>query len=633
MTRAGAGLALLALLARPAAALADDEDGGAAVVRGRRPGAGETVVHHGALENTGATTLADVLRAQGDVDVPGGGAPGGVGRFTLRGSTPDQVLLLVDGLRLNPRSSAAIVAGADPNLVPAAMLQRVSILRGPVSAIHGANAEAGAVALTTREPAPGLSVTGLAQTGVFASTLGPAGLSGRTQATLAGREGRSFAVVAGTANGTEGWAANTGAHLYDVALKVGRVLDGGGVAYAWVNVADAETGAPALGSLFDAEAFDADDRQAQRGVMAAGVYRAALSPTDTLEVAAAVEVARVVQRNPLGEDAMMGIEVDGATFLTSQSQLRVAWTRERGRWLAPATLGVELVRDALASTREGALDAGRASAFARDRVALGAFAVDLAARVDADTAYGVQVSPRAAVEWRAGAASRAYLAVGRGYRPPTFSERRWPVLRYARPMGVAVGERGNDALRVEHAWGVDAGAEVGAATGAWSLAVRAFGARYTDVIRWGVGRDGWWEPTNVPETWAWGVSVDAAVRLSADLRAVVTGMFQQTRDGATGEEVDGRLRDKVSARLVYFRRRGLRAWGEGLWFDRVGYDGLDRPWQGFLVNARAGYELWRGVGAFVLGENLLDARFESVRGLPFPGRTLWVGVSLDVDED
>jgi outer membrane receptor protein involved in Fe transport len=77
----------------------------------------------------------------------------------------------------------------------------------------------------------------------------------------------------------------------------------------------------------------------------------------------------------------------------------------------------------------------------------------------------------------------------------------------------------------------------------------------------------------------------------------------------------------------------LRAWVEGLWFDRVGTDGRGEAWRGVFVNARVGWQFASGLGAFVLGENLLDTRFESVRGLPTPGRVVWVGLSLDVDED
>lgn len=617
---------LAALVCAGSAWAQESDEGEGAVVRAPRPSAGETVVNHLEIERTGAATLADVLRVQGDVDTLGGGAPGAVGRFTMRGSAPEEALLLIDGVRMSARSAAATVGGVDPNLIPTAMIQRMSVLRGPSSAWLGAGAVAGAVSLTTREPAGGFSLLGTAEYGNFESA--------RLTLSASAREGRTFALASATAASTGGWAPNTQASLFGGSVKLGRLLPHG-VAFVWMSAWDARTGAPSWGSLFDADTFDADDRDFRRGVMTAGVWRHDLGARDTVETSAAIGVSRVIHLNPIGTDLTVGGESGDVADRASELQARAVWTRSARRDPnAPPVLsaGVEAGRESLDSTRSGLSSAVRAAAFARGRLTTGMLTLDAAARVDLDTQYGAMVSPRVAVELRPSGAARVYVSAGRAFRPPTFAERAWPTIRYQMPVGEAVGERGNAGVVAETAWGADAGLEAGGAQRRWSVNVRPFALRTEDLIRWQRGSDGFWTPTNVPLVWSTGVSADASWRPWNRLTLLATALVQRSwEDG--GGELDGRLRTKLTARVQYYDRHRWRAWAEGLYFERAGVDGAGQRWEGFIVNARVGYEVGRNVSGFVAGENLLDARFESVRGLPTPGRTLWLGVSLDLDED
>lgn len=628
MTRVLSVTTALALLSLPSVSFAQeepDDDEPGAVIRAPRAAAGETLVNHLEIERTGATTLADVLRVQGDVDSLGGGAPGAVGRFTLRGAAPEESLLLIDGVRLSPRSAAATVAGADPNLIPAAMIQRMSILRGPSSAWLGPNAVSGAVTLTTREPASN-GFLGSAQYGSFESF--------RMQLSATARQGRNFAVASATANTTGGWAPNTEASLFGATLKLGRVLPNG-VAFVWMSAYDARTGAPSWGSLFDADTFDADDRDLRRGVMTAGVWRHNFNARDTLETSAAVGVSRVTHLNPVGDDLTAGGEAGVVADRATELQSRVVWNRSslRDPSAPPVfSLGAELGRESLDSSRSDLSAAVRGALFARTRLTHGIFTADLAARLDLDTQYGAFPSPRVAFELRPSTTLRTYLSVGGAFRPPTFSELSWPTITYQKMVGDAAGERGNASVSPETAWGIDAGFEAGGGSSPVTFNLRPFGLRTEDFIRWQLASDGFWTPTNLPLIWTAGVSADVSWRLFNRLTLVGTALLQRTLD-ADGNELDGRLRHKLTARAQYYQRHGLRAWVEGLYFERSGVDAAGARWQGFFLNARAGYEIGRAVSGFVAAENLLDTRFESVRGLPTPGRTLWVGISLDLDED
>ncbi len=79
---------------------------------------------------------------------PGGGSP------FIRGLTGKQVLLLVDGVRLN---NSFYRAGPHQylNTVDAHSLERIEIIRGPASVLYGSDALGGVVNLVTRTPEAG----------------------------------------------------------------------------------------------------------------------------------------------------------------------------------------------------------------------------------------------------------------------------------------------------------------------------------------------------------------------------------------------------------------------------------------------------------------------------------------------
>ncbi|MDP3857210.1 MAG: TonB-dependent receptor [Stagnimonas sp.] len=137
-----------------------------------------TVVTAEELDEDTASSTPDLLERALGVYIqksnPGGGSP------ILRGLTGKQVLLLVDGLRLN---NSFYRAGPHQylNTVDPASLERIEIIRGPASVLYGSDALGGVVNLITRAPRArcGLDL-------VFAKTLDTAYKGGATSAHLEG---------------------------------------------------------------------------------------------------------------------------------------------------------------------------------------------------------------------------------------------------------------------------------------------------------------------------------------------------------------------------------------------------------------------------------------------------------------
>lgn len=112
-----------------------------------------TVLAGDDLDKSISTTLDDALRFVPSLQITQEGARGGRSQIALRGLDPNHVVVLVDGIRLNdptnPRGGSF-----DPTTLALLDIDRVEIVRGPLSAVYGSDALAGAINIITRRANP-----------------------------------------------------------------------------------------------------------------------------------------------------------------------------------------------------------------------------------------------------------------------------------------------------------------------------------------------------------------------------------------------------------------------------------------------------------------------------------------------
>ncbi len=109
---------------------------------------GTSVIDRTAIERAGARDLGELLRGQQGVTLVPRGGPGSPVTVSIRGSSADQVLVLVDGTPFNDPMSGE----ADLSLIDVASIERVDIVRGAQSSRYGGQALGGVIVVTTRRP-------------------------------------------------------------------------------------------------------------------------------------------------------------------------------------------------------------------------------------------------------------------------------------------------------------------------------------------------------------------------------------------------------------------------------------------------------------------------------------------------
>ncbi len=113
--------------------------------------AGVTVIDRKTIEQRGYTTLVDALSAVPGVRIAQSGGPGSQASIFIRGTNSNHVLVLIDGVPVNDPADpgGAFNFGIDT----LADVERIEVVRGPMSSLYGSGAIGGVINIITRHRA------------------------------------------------------------------------------------------------------------------------------------------------------------------------------------------------------------------------------------------------------------------------------------------------------------------------------------------------------------------------------------------------------------------------------------------------------------------------------------------------
>ena len=415
--------------------------------------AGVTVVERPEIEANVEKNLIGLLARKEGVNPGSYGSFGALELIGLRGARSGRTPVVLDGVLLNNAQNGDV----DFNTVPASLLERIEIVRGPLGSLQGGNGIAGVVNLVTVEPERGdtpVSLIGVSS-GSNAYRKHIASFGRRL-----GRVGMILGVENAGADGVPPYRDYVGNNFYGkVDYEVGRRSDVGVLVTSHsgtlktVGGSKQKTEAKRVqltgkapwgdGVRLQFGAFGSDE-----GTEYSDPYSRTTSDLD--KYGATLDVAI--------DGTSAGDVVCGGGFVRNGLKCADAWSS----W-EPAT-------------NEGYVFGGA-------RLRTGQWLKSLVSvRADFHSDYGNELSPYGSI-WHETRYGMVWFSFGRGFNPPTMNDAFWPAQTMSWD-GWSYVTTGNDRLVGESSWMGEVGSRFSVLNDLLRGGATCFASRTEDYIEW-----------------------------------------------------------------------------------------------------------------------------------------------------
>lgn len=544
------------------------------------------VITHNDVQRSTARNVAELLSERMSIDVFGRSAA--QADVSLRGSTAEQTLVLVDGVRVSDAQSSHYALDL---AVPLNSIERIEILRGAGSALYGPDAVGGVINIITRRDVQGAEAR--THGGSF-GTFGGSASGGVSLGSFALRSSEEF-------EKSDGYRAGTDHRISQARLAVSGPAMGGRVAS---NVA--------VGTRdFGANSFYGPYNSTER----------------TQSATADASWDALVNQWLLRVGASTRKHADRFTLVRDNPQiyenLHETW-QSTGEATARTTVGDvalvaggDLANAQLSSTRLGGRHEWRSAGFMEATIGSASTAsADVGVRADHSSVYGGFFSPTVGVAVPVSSNVKLRASAARGFRAPTWTER-----YYSDP-----SNQGNPDLVPERFVTGDAGVRMSGDKGL-ALDVGGFVRRAENLIDWvkpaGASTGTVWHATNVGTATYRGV--EATLSLPA-FGPVASSLFGSgiAFDDAQGAGLSGKyalrpVTRQVGARASWAMSPALHASMALMHARRAGENGYTTG------NARLQWQAGR-VDVSVDVTNAANATWLDASALPVAARAVYLGV-------
>jgi outer membrane cobalamin receptor len=402
------------------------------------------VIDSTALKNY--KTVGDALRTVAGADVISYGSLGSLTSVRLRGANSSQVLILVDGRRINSPTLGMFDTG--DLLVD--NIERIEVVRAPLSAVYGSDAISGVINIITKSPKEAVTSVS-AQTGSFATTQYKLSVAG-DQYLFSFDELRSA-----------GFRAN-GDYLAD--NFYGKVVQPTplGQLFADYSLYGAQKGVPGVptSEADPTSASQPTDRQADRNMLSSVGIK-----SDSYQLRA--------YQNSLDE------KMDPfASGVSTNEALEngLEWNQTFALFGNKILYGLETRSDRGQTSLSGDHTITNHAVFVQDEVRLGPTSLIVSVRSDRHSTAGNSINPRAGLTFQLSDSLLFRASAGSAFRAPTLNELYWNDPN--NPYGAMFGDPN---LKPEKSVSYDLGLEKQLSDNT-TARLNYFNSNVTDMILW-----------------------------------------------------------------------------------------------------------------------------------------------------
>ncbi len=559
----------------------------------------------------GWRTLPEALRLIPGLHINESGAPGSTVGLSIRGSRSAQVLVLVDGVRLNDPSGPT--READTAAIDLANVERIEVLRGPQSGLYGSDAIAGVINIITRKAAAGVTGSVSVEAGSYGTTRAAGALRSATE-TVDAAVSVSYLESDGFSAANERFSGNTekdGFETLNAAASLGWQATDWLRLEGRVQVIDAEAdydngGGPGA----DAEGAVASTEQVLTGVKAAiGEQDASWRQTLMLNYSA---------MDRAFDDMFGHTEYKG-------ENLDADWRHDiRTGGAGTLSAGVSYRREEAEVATDPSISADTVGLYLQQHATLGAFDAVAGLRFDDHEEFGSELTWRAAPSYRiAQTGTRFKGSVGTGFKAPSLYQLYAPASAW--------GAVGNPDLDPETSLGWDAGIEQGFYGDKLIVGVTYFASRVDDQIEFVNGYE------NVSRVDSEGVEGYVTVNPVDALTLTATYTYTDAEDQSSGAQVIRVPQDRATATATYAfsSRTDVSATVlytgafDDRYFDSTMFTAVDaRVNSAVVVNLAGRLGVTERVALFGRIDNLFDEQYEQIYGYGTAGLSAYAGVSM-----
>ncbi len=562
------------------------------------------------IMNSPDRTIPQVIQRAAGVQINQTGPTGGLSTAAIRGSEAQQVLIMINGRRINDAQNGQF----DLSTLPLTKdeIERIEVLRGGASALYGSDAMGGVINIITKSPSKELHTWFSSSFGRFNTqeySLSSRWKPGPLGYGLFASWGRS-----------DGYRLNGDYNGWTVGGDLSYDLPWRGELRVSARNTQKEVGLPGTVTL-----TDPDDRQKDNQTQLDLNYRDKIGSNVILDFKGWQNIYR--QTYDAGSQGpFVGPSVLHKSYATGGDfQITAAIGSAH-----LVTGGVEAIQDRVDSDFSGVHEATRGALYLQDEIeVVKAVTATLGLRYDYHSTYQNQWDPRVGLLIRLPRDFRIRASVARSYRAPTFNDLYWPT----KIIPGIYGEAGNPDLQPEKAWSYELGGEKKFGDLA-VFKVAGFYRDVTDLILWAPGPapDFVWRPSNVRSAQIWGAETELVFSPWKGLTIPLSYSYLYPRDQTTGEPIANKPKHIINAGVEYVAPFGLKSSLKGRYVQYYVNDTSTLNGDYFVLDARLAYDFkiyqkFKGE-AFLSLTNVLDRNYQVSEGYPMPPQSLQGGVSF-----